>query len=179
MAQDTDRDPPFRAANQTQALLKAGKAPSLEVEAASDASLVKKVRLAATSEGRVEITSQDKSSAGFHIKDFMGAEVRQTGKVGFDQAQTGISVLILYYGQVKKGNVKICEHLTYSRDAAVLEDFRKHCINLYYLLSTGEPFKEDVAARRRFLFFISPASGKGKALKHYDEFKKYFEYSAF
>lgn len=174
-AGETGRDQDLKPLEQQGGSGKGETLCDLEIEASSDMNLVKKVKLMSKVDGTIEIISKDKSSVSFALKHFMGAEVTQHEKVDNCLTQTQIATLTLYYAEIKKGKVKFFESVCYSKDAHVLSEFKRHCIGLYYSIQLGESFHTETGARRRFLFFVSPASGKGKALKFYDQNKKYFE----
>ena len=67
----------------------------------------------------------------------------------------------------------------YSDRIDSLHSLRNRCIALFYTQIEGDLFQEPAVPRKRFLFFISPASGKGKALNFYNEYKRHFEYRKF
>jgi hypothetical protein len=154
---------------------KGEKIMDFEIEACSDTALIKRVKLTAKAEGIIEIVAKDKSSVSFALQDFVGAEVYQHPKVAFCEWQAAVSVLAIYYAVIKKGNVKFQEYLCYSKDISQLTDFKQHSVGLYYTLVGNQPFHTKPGARKRYLFFVSPASGKGTAIKFYDQHKKYFE----
>lgn len=146
----------------------------MEMEASSDQSLVKKVKLMLGNHC-IQVVGQDKSKVVFSVDDFMGAEFESTTKVDQYLIQEGVASLALYYAQIVKKKVKIIHKLVYSKDGDQLQSFREKCVEAFYCRVQSPSAPVDGAPRKRFLFFVSPMSGKGQALKYYDSYKKYYE----
>jgi hypothetical protein len=141
--------------------------PDMEIEAATDPAMVKKVSLLAKM-NCLEIKRRDGGRTVYNVLDFMG------GEVGTDQ-KSGKKKLTIFHANIRKSKVSIVEDVFYSDNLDTLLAFRERMIALFYFKVEGDAFEKPQSPRKRFLFFVSPASGKGKALKFYEEYKRHFE----
>ena len=141
--------------------------PDMEAEAARDSAMVKKVTLVVRRDA-IEIKARDGTRTVYNILDFMGAQLDT------DNA-SGKTKLTLFHSKTEKGKVRIIEEALFSEKSEALANFRERAIALFYLKIEGEYLEKSLHPRKRFLFFVSPASGKGKALKFYEDYRRHFE----
>lgn len=146
----------------------------MEIEASCDPGLVKVGKLTLNNHC-IEIENQDKSKVAFSLDDFMGAESVASTKVDQYLIEEGVASLTLYYAQIVKKKVKINNKKMYSKDSVQLQSFRDKCIEAFYSRVQSRSTQIEGASRKRFLFFLSPKSGKGQAEMFYENYKKYFE----
>ena len=123
----------------------------------------------------VEVSYSQDNVVLYHMKNYMGIDIRTNQKVG-ETDQNDKSFIVLHNAEINNKKLKVVESVFYSDNFDVLSSTVSKLNALYYSYVRDVNGCEIPNGRKlRFLFIVSPASGKGKAVKMFHECKRYFE----